>query len=239
MIWTVLRLALKPGSWPRTVRDVFARQLLFTGVEALRFIGLVGVLVGISVVLQAQLWLGKFGQSALLGPILVAVVVREAGPLLASFIVIARSGTAIAAELASMRVNNEIRVLDAQGIEPLVYLVMPRVLGVAVSILCLGIVFVAVSLGSGYLCGVLLRVSPADPRMFTESVFGAIGRADFANLLAKTLIPGLLTGGICCLEGLSVMGSITEVPQAATRSVVRSIGALFVVSAVVSLLTYA
>ncbi len=58
------------------------------------------------------------------------------------------------------------------------------------------------------------------------------------NLLAKTLIPGLLTAGICLLEGLSVQVAITEVPQAATRAVVRSMAALFLVSAIVSVLTY-
>jgi ABC-type transporter Mla maintaining outer membrane lipid asymmetry permease subunit MlaE len=58
------------------------------------------------------------------------------------------------------------------------------------------------------------------------------------NLLAKTLVPGLFTAGICIIEGLSVRYSITEVPQAATRAVVRSIAALFIISAIVSVLTY-
>jgi phospholipid/cholesterol/gamma-HCH transport system permease protein len=106
-------------------------------------------------------------------------------------------------------------------------------------VLCLCVVLVALSFASGYLCGVLIRVSPADPRIFATSVFSAIGRADFANLLAKTVIPGLLTGTICVVEGLGVRGSITEVPQAATRAVVRSVAALFLVSAAVSVLTYA
>ena len=214
------------------------RQVLFTGVEALRFVLMIAFLVGVSVVVQAQLWLGTFGQSELLGPILVAVLVREAGPLLVNFVVIGRSGTAIATELGNMRVNNEVRVLDAQGLDPMVYLVMPRVLGVVVSVFGLTVAFIAVSCLSGYVCGLVAGVSPTDPMMFVNSVFRAMGPADFHNLIAKTVIPGALTGAICATEGLRIRGSITEVPQAATRGVVRSIAALFIVSAVVSVLTY-
>ncbi|MCA1809523.1 MAG: hypothetical protein LC725_08760, partial [Lentisphaerae bacterium] len=66
--WTLLCLAARPRHWPRTTRAVFARQVLFTGFEALKFVMLVALMTGISVVVQAQLWLGKAGQSALLGP---------------------------------------------------------------------------------------------------------------------------------------------------------------------------
>ena len=132
LVWTVLFLSLRADSWPRTVRNVFARQMLFTGFEALRFILIIAVLIGISVVVQAQVLLGKIGQAELLGPILVAVIIREAGPLLVNFTVIGRSGTAIATELANMRVHQEIRIMEGQGINLLTYLMMPRILGVAV-----------------------------------------------------------------------------------------------------------
>src|SRR5437016_1442140 len=72
-----------PKTWRRSVRSVFIRQLLFTGAEATEFTSRIAVLVGVSAVVQAQVWLGKVGQSQYLGPILVAVIVRELGPLLA------------------------------------------------------------------------------------------------------------------------------------------------------------
>ena len=236
--WTVLRLAAQPRYWSRTVRAVFARQILFTGVEALKFVSLVAFITGIGVVVQAQLWLGKTGQTALLGPILVMVIIREVAPLLVNFIVIGRSGNAIATELASMKVSGEIRVLEAQGLDTLVYLAMPRVLGMAVSVFCLTIAFIAVSFASGYFCGVLMGVGAAEPRMFIDSILKDVHLPDVFNLLAKTLIPGILTSVICILEGLSVQRAITEVPQAATRAVVRSIAALFIVSVIVSILSY-
>jgi phospholipid/cholesterol/gamma-HCH transport system permease protein len=238
VIWAVLRLAARPRYWPRTVRAVFARQILFTGVEALNFVALVAFITGISVVVQAQLWLGKTGQTALLGPILVMVIIREVAPLLVNFIVIGRSGNAIATELASMKVNGEIRVLEAQGLDTLAYLAVPRVLGMAISVFCLTIAFIAVSFASGYFCGILTGVGVQDPRLFIDSILKDVHLTDVFNLLAKTLIGGVMTSVICILEGLSVQRAITEVPQAATRAVVRSIAALFIVSAIVSIISY-
>ncbi len=236
--WAVVILAFRPSSWPRTTRCVFARQIVFTGYDALGFVSIMALLTGIAVVVQAQVWMGRLGQSELLGPLLVAVIVRELGPILVNFIVIGRSGTAMAAELAGMTVRKEVDVLDAQGLDPMVYLVMPRAIGMAVCVCCLAVVFVLVSFGSGYLCGAFMGTGPGEPTIFLRSVLRGAEPADFYNLLAKTLIPGLLTGVIASLEGLSVEGMATDIPQAVTRSVVRSYAAVVVVSVLVSILTY-
>lgn len=234
LIW----ISIFPRHWKRTVRNVLARQVLFTGFQASRFVATVSLLVGVSVVIQVQLWTAALGQSALLGPILVTVIFREVGPLLTNFIVIARSGTAMATEMASMRVLGETHVLDAQGIDPFVYLVLPRAVGAAVSVFCLTVIFIGVSILGGFLSGLALGINTGGPWRFIESVFGALAPADVFNLLAKTLIPGLLMGTICCVEGLKIKGYATEAPQAASRAVVKSIMALFITFALVSLLTY-
>src|SRR6185436_700999 len=126
----------------RTVRKAFTNQVLFFGVESIRFISILAVLVGISVVVQLWIWTGRLGQSQKLGPLLVAVVARELGPLFANFVLIVRGGSAIATELGIMKAGGEVRVLDAQGLEPLLFLVMPRVLALAVSAFCLTVIFV-------------------------------------------------------------------------------------------------
>ena len=238
LVWAVLRVAAEKSTWPRTVVNVFTRQILFTGIEASRFILLLSLMVGILIVVQTQVWLAKVGQSGLLGPVLVMVVVREVGPLLVNFVVIGRSGTAISIELGNMKISGEVRLLDALGLDPFIYLVVPRVLGMAISIFCLTIIFIVGSFVSGYFSGLLLGASVGRPSLFTMSVFRAVQPADVFNLLAKTFIPGLMTGAICCAEGLSVSAAVTEVPQATSRALVRSVGALFVISALVSLLTY-
>lgn len=230
-------LSARGRYWTQPMRNVLARQVFFTGVEAVRFVSLVAALVGVAVVVQAQVWLNKVGQSALVGPLLVAVIVREMGPLLTNFVVIGRSGTAIASELAAMRATGEIRVLEAQGLDPFTYLVIPRVLGVMISVFSLTVVFLVVSFASGFLCGMLLGLQTA-PALFWDAILRAVTPADVLNLLVKTIVPGMITGAICCIEGLSIEGAVSDIPRAAGQAVVRSVGALFVVSAVVSLLTY-
>lgn len=238
VVSAALRLAVLPRHWPQTVRNVLARQILFTGVEATRFISLIALLVGVSIVVQVQMLLSRVGQSELLGPILVAVIIRELGPLLTNFVVIGRSGAAITTELGNMKVNGEICLLDAQGLDPFTYLVLPRMLGMMISIFALTVVFIVVAFASGFVSGLLMGANTGTPGMFVHSVMKALTPADVFSLLAKTMIPGLLTGAICCTEGMSIEGAVTEVPQATTRSLVRSVGALFIVSALVSLLIY-
>jgi phospholipid/cholesterol/gamma-HCH transport system permease protein len=238
VVWAILSQSVLPRRWPRTIRAVFARQILFTGVEALPFVSLVALLTGVSVVAQAQLWLGRAGRTGLLGDILAAVVIRELAPLLVNLVVIGRSGAAIAVELATMKVMGEIRVMEAQGLDPLLYLAMPRALAAAVSVFCLAVWFVAVAFVGGYASMILFGVAAAAPPVFLGAVLRGLRPADVGNVLAKTFFPGLFTAAICVVEGLRAAGAVTEVPQAATRAVVRSIAALFIISAIVSVLTY-
>ena len=236
-LW-VLRLAVKPSTWRKTVREALARQVLYSAVEAAPFTVVVASLIGVSVVVQAQVWLGRIGQTHLLGPVLVAVVIRELGPLLANMIVIGHSGNAIAAELGHMRLSGEVRVLDAQGLDPLVYLVVPRALAAMTAVLCLTVIFIFACLFSGHWFGWLLGARGGGILAFLESVARAIGPWDVFNVVAKALVPGLLAGVICATEGLSVADTITDVPRATARAVQRSVVTLFFISALISLVTY-
>lgn len=231
-------MALRPSSWRKPTRGLLARQIVFTGYDAIGFVAVVALMAGISVVVQAQMWMGRLGQAERLGPLLVTVIVRELGPLLVNFIVIGRSATAMAAELAGMKVRREVDVLDAQGLDPLVFLVMPRAVAMSVCVFGLAMLFIVFSFGSGYLCGAFLGTGPGDPLIFYRSVIRGLASHDFYNILAKTLIPGLMTAVIAANEGLSVEGVATDIPQAVTRTVVRANLAVLVVSVVVSVLTY-
>jgi phospholipid/cholesterol/gamma-HCH transport system permease protein len=237
IIGTVLCHSVQPRYWARTVRHFFARQVLDVGVEPLGFICVVAAFVGLSVVVQLAFWTGKTGQSQLLGPLLVTVVARELGPLLTNIIVIVRSSSAMATELGVLKINGEIPVLEAEGKDPFLHLVIPRVLGVAVSTLCLTIVFILVALASGYLFGAWLGTGSRDFWFFTNTVLNALHPQDMASLLAKSLLPALFTSATCCIGGLGV-GAVTDIPHATQRALTRSIAGLFVISAVVSLLSY-
>ena len=238
VIGTVLGVCVRPRHWVRTVRKAFALQVLSIGVEPLWFVGAVAVFVGISVVVQLTFWVGEAGQSQLLGPLLVAVVARELGPVLINLIVIVRSGSAMTTELGVLKINGEVRALEAQGSDPFLQLVMPRVLGTAVSTFCLTIVFILVAFASGYLFAAWMGIGNRDLLLFADTVSRAVQPKDIFNILAKSILPALFASASCCIGGLGVGGSVTEIPQATQRALTRSVAGLFVISAVVSLLTY-
>ena len=237
-LFAVVWKGLQPGTWTPPFRNVLARQVLFTGYEATGFVSLIALLSGVLAVVEADIWLNKLGQAALIGPVLVTVVLRELGPLLTNFAVIARSGTAISTELANMKVNGEVRALDAMGLDPFMYLVIPRVVGVAVSTFCLTVVFSAVSLLGGFVCLWAMEWGEPDMGRFFSNIIGSIGPGDVWTLMAKSILPGMLTGACCCEEGLSVGPSVTGVPIAAARGVIRSIAALFTSSVLISVAAY-
>jgi phospholipid/cholesterol/gamma-HCH transport system permease protein len=238
VLGTTLSLSAQPRRWGRAVRGVFNRQFFSYGVESVRFILILAVLVGISVVVQLGIWTGRLGQSQKLGPLLVVVVARELGPLFANFVLIVRGGSAIATELGLMKVGGEVRVLEAQGLEPLLFLVMPRVLAMALSAFCLTVIFVFVAFASGYGFSVFFGHANLNPSGFLISIFQAVHPFDAIGLLVKCLLPALLTGVICSTEGLSVEGGVTQVPVAAKRALTLSLFALFLTSVMVSLLAY-
>lgn len=237
VVTAIIFLAVQPRHWPRTVRNVLARQILFTGVEAVGLVAGIAFVVGISLVLQAQVWLGRVGQRQLLGPLLVVVIVREFAPILANLVVIIRSASAVAAEMANMQLSGEVRVLDAQGLDPLLYLVMPRVVGMAICVFGLALVFAVVSLFSGYLFGALLGTS-IRPIDFINSILGSLSVADVLNLVTKSVLPAAVTAAICCIEGLGVETAATEIPRATSRGLQRSVIDMFIIAGAVSVLTY-
>ena len=238
LIWAVVAFAIQPRRWRRTTRKVFARQLLHMGVNTIAPVGLVAFLVGIVVVMQAQLWLGKVGQTEWLGPFLVVVVVRELAPLLTNLSMILRNGSEMTVVLADMTVSGKTRMLDAQGIDPLIYLAMPRVAAMVISTFCLVILFILFSFVSGYLFSFTLGLRVAAPGIFLNQVLRALQSEDVLNLLVTGLVPSLLTASVCCSEGLSAPVTSTAVPLATRRALSHSVVGLFLVSVPASMLTY-
>jgi phospholipid/cholesterol/gamma-HCH transport system permease protein len=238
VIGTVLCVSIRPRSWGRPVRTALARQVLAIGVEPVCFVGALAVLVGIAVVVQLSFWVGEAGQSQLLGPLLVAVVARELGPVLINLVVIVRSGSAMTTELGVLKIDGEVRTLEAQGRDPLLQLVLPRVLGTAVSTFCLTVVFILIAFASGYWFAAWLGKGSRDLFLFADTVSRAVQPKDVFSILAKSILPALFAGASCCIGGLGVGESVQDIPLATQRALTRSVAGLFVISAAVSLLTY-
>lgn len=212
------------------------RQILFTGVEAMRVIVIIALLLGGAVIIESFTLLPKYGGESIIGTILVVVVVRELGPVLTAFIVIGRSGTAISTEMGYMMVNNEVQALEMMGINPLRFLVLPRIVGVAAAIFCLSFIFNVTALFGGYLFARLIVDYPLTK--YLNDLSGALGFWDVAVSGIKCFLFGVIVALICCYRGFTVRFSFTEIPQVTTRAVVLSIYACFAVNIIVTAFFY-
>jgi phospholipid/cholesterol/gamma-HCH transport system permease protein len=205
----------------RAILGVVAAQVYFTGFQALPLVSVLALASGSAVIMQASSQLVFFGGHEMLGSLLVIIIVREVAPLLTALIVIARSGTAVASEMANMRVNREIEALEVMGINPLGYTVFPRLAGGVVSVLCLAFYFVLVALLVGFFVTKLTHDLPF--AFYTDSLAAAVSPIDVWLFLLKNLVGGILIFGIACQQGLQARQSVTEVPQVTTRAVVQGI----------------
>ncbi len=238
VIGTVFWVAIRPHHWARPMRNAFARQVLYVGVEPLWFVGALAVFIGISVVVQLSYWVNEAGQSQLLGQVLVTAVARELAPVLINLVVIVRSGSAMTTQLGVLKLNGEVHTLEQRGIDPFLYLIMPRVLGGALSTFCLTITFILVAFASGFLFAAWTGQGGRDLLLFTDTVSSAVQPKDVLNILIKSILPALFASACCCIGGLGVGDSFSDIPRATQHALTRSVAGLFVITAIVSLLTY-
>ncbi len=199
---------------------VLIMQILFTGVEALGISAMIAAGIGAAINIIGSSILPTFGQSALVYTILIAVITRELGPLLTAFIIIARSGTAIATELGSMVVSHEIEAYISFGINPVSYLVVPRVVGMMLSMLILNIYFNVFGLLGSFV--VIQFVKPIAFQEYFRPLFMALSWGDLSIGLLKSLVFGLIISIVSSYQGFSVQRASTEVPVAGIRAVGQS-----------------
>lgn len=203
----------------RLVHGIMLTQVMFTGVQALSLVSVIATLIGASIIIQTNMMMPADGE--LIGRVLVAVVLRELAPLITAIVVAGRSGTAIATELGNMKVNSEVLALSSLGVDPLRYVVLPRMVGCVVSVVALMIYFSIVSLTAAFTIGIV--ASGSSLSSFQQGVAGSVMPHDLLLFLAKGLGLGTIVGWLSCHFGLEVKSSPTEVPQQASRAVVMSL----------------
>jgi phospholipid/cholesterol/gamma-HCH transport system permease protein len=222
-----------PATARRAVWQVTARQIVFTGVEAIPLVVLLGGSVGVLVILNSADRLPDFGQAEFMGKLLVLIILRELGPILVTFLVAARSGTAIAAELATMGTRGEIEGLSGAGVDPLAYLVLPRVVGVATAIIALTVVFNLVAFVSGFTVAAMSRPTLSIVALF-ETLFRAMTMTDLLLSMMKAGFMGIAIAGICARQGLSARRASTEVPIVTLSAVVQAFWVCVVIELVLT-----
>src|SRR6267143_4596399 len=171
------------------------------GLRLLPMFIFISAAVGLLVIGQAVSWVTRVGAINYLGTIMVLAVVRELGPLLAALLVLARIGTANVIELGTARAMGEVEALEALGIDPVHYLVVPRVIGMAVGAFSLMVYLILGALVSGYLWAFLQDV-PLLPGDYFRQLAGSLSYLDFMLLGLKTGVVGFIIAIVACYHGL-------------------------------------
>ena len=218
-----------PRAGRRVVRRVFVNQVWFTAIQAIPLIAMLAGILSFLVISQAVRELGRLGATELIGTLMVVVIVRELGPLLTALAIVGRSGTAIAAELATNRVMGEIDALEGMGIDPIHYLVLPRFLGAIVSVFGLIIIFDLAAVLAG-LAGAVANGMTSS--RYVQIVLDTLTLRDVGLTVGKGLVFGIVIGTVPSFHGLRTGRAATEVPISAAQAVVVSIVGIFVLSAI-------
>ena len=215
---------------------VLVLQILFTGVESLSIVSLIALSIGAVIIVEGGTILPRFGQTSLLYSILIIVITRELGPLLTAFIIAARSGPAIATELGNMVVSHEIEAYISVGINPISYLVVPRVLGVTISVMALTLYFNVFGLVGSFIVSQLIK--PVPFLEYFRALLKAIQVRDILSTLVKSFVFGVIISVVATYQGFKVSAAVTEIPRAAIKAVGQGFVLCFLADAVITLIYY-
>jgi len=222
-IWRVLRAAVTP---PFEFGE-FVRQLDEIGAKSLPLIAAAGSAIGVVLALEARNSLVRFGAKSLLPATVVFSVVTEMGPILTGLIVSGRVGAGIGAELAAMKVTEQIDAIEASSVDPYKLLAATRISAciVALPLLTLAASFCGVFMG--WVAATLIE--PISLVRFINTGFKGARFSDFLPPTFKTCVYGMIIGTVACFQGMRAKGGAQGVGSAATTSVVLS--SLFVILA--------
>ena len=215
----------------RVIHPLIMAQVWNAGVRLLPMVSFIGLALGLLIIGQTVALLTKVGAHDYIGPVMVTVVVRELGPLLTAILILARSGASNVVELGTSRALGEVEALESLGIVPIHYLVVPRVLALAVSVFCLTTYLILIAIGSGYLFAFVQDV-PLTPGAYFGQLGDALRWQDFVLLLLKTSLFGIVIAVVNCYHGLARPLKIEEVSQVTTRAVVESVVGCVLIDAI-------
>jgi phospholipid/cholesterol/gamma-HCH transport system permease protein len=214
----------------RVVHPLIFSQIWNAGARLFPMIGFIGGIFGLLIVGQTVALLTKFGAQGYIGTVMVTVIVRELGPLLTALIVLARAGTSNVVELGTIRALGEVEALESLGIDPVHYLVMPRVIALSLSVFCLATYLVFIAIGSGYIFAFIQDV-PLTIGNYLEQLSNALRWEDFVLFALKTTLFGAIIAVVSCYHGLARPLRVEEVSRVTARAVVESVTACVLLDA--------
>jgi len=206
---------------PRMRPEPVAVQMIRFGIRAIPIIALVNLFVGMIVAVSMSEMLISINAVNRTAQIVAVAVTRELGPLMTGLVMAGFAGAAIAAEIATMSVNEEILALEAGALSPIRFLVLPRLIGVMIMMMCLTLIADVVGMFGGYLVGVFMLDIP--PLQYIQINNESVEWGDVPKGLIKAAAFGMIITVVACRQGLKATGGALGVGQATTTAVVNSI----------------
>lgn len=212
------------------------KQVVQTGLEAVPIVTLISAAIGMILALQSAYQLRRVGALVYVATLVSVSVVRELGPLITAVIVSGRSGSAFAAEIASMKVAEEVDALNTMGLHPVKFLVAPKALGLVIALPCLTLMADLVAIAGGFAVGVFGLGIGASSYYHQTLLFLEV--SDVFGGLIKSVFFALIIVMVGCYQGFAVTGGAEGVGRRTTASVVTSIFLVILADAFFTLLTY-
>jgi phospholipid/cholesterol/gamma-HCH transport system permease protein len=197
------------------------RQLEFVGNKSFGIIFLAALFTGAVIGLQVGKIFGIFKAEGLMGATTGKAMALELGPVMCGFIVTGRAGAAMAAEIGTMRVNEQIDAMEAMGVDPVSYLVVPRVVASTIMMPILATIFLFLGVIGSYILGVIFF--HIDTAIFMENVRWLVWSSDIRKGLFKAAVFGFILASIACFKGFYARGGAKGVGEATTEAVVASL----------------
>lgn len=204
---------------PFRIRNIF-RQMEFVGIKSTVVIILTGIFAGMVVALGSYTGFKRFGGETLLGPTVALAMARELGPVMTALMVTARAGSAMAAELGTMRVTEQIDALDTMAVNSVQYLIVPRILAGISMVPVLTVICAGIGILGGYVVSVnLLGLNPG---IYMAKTIEYVEFSDILKGLYKAVFFGFILSLISCYKGFYAKGGAEGVGKATTEAVVLS-----------------
>ena len=228
------RMLIGRARFRRSDLALFIQQ---TGVDALPIVSLISILVGLILAFIGALQLAMFGAQVYVANLVGIAMVREMGAMMAAIIMAGRTGAAFSAQLGTMQVNEEIDAFKTLGIDPVEFLVLPRLLALTLMMPLLCIYADLLGIAGGMLVGIgLFDITPTQ---YIEQTSSAVTLTDVGVGIVKSIVFGVLIALAGCMKGIQCGRSASAVGEATTAAVVAAIVAIVVSDAVMTLIANA
>jgi len=209
------------------------RQMEFLGYNAIKIVVLINVLISFVMSFQGVIQLDRFGAGIYAAPTIGLSMIKELGPVMTAIIIIGRSGSSVTAEVATMNVNEELDGLTVMGINPIDYVIIPKIWAFSIMGPVLGIIGTFVGIVAGTIIAVLyLNISV---HLFLNEMFDSITKFDLIISISKNFVFSIMIVLVAVIQGIKVSGGAEEVGLNTTKSVVYSLVGLTLLNSIFSI----